>query len=576
VQQVLKRFFSYYKPHKRLFIVDFTSAVIVALLELTFPVAVQWFIDRLLPTNQWDLIVKVSIGLFAIYLLSSFLQYVVTYYGHKLGLNIETDMREDLFIHVQKQSFKFFDNTKTGHIMSRITNDLFEIGELAHHGPEDFFIAIMTFFGAFFIMVTINVKLALIILFIVPILIFFISFSNIRMGRAWRNMYENIAGVNARVEDAVSGARVVQSFTNETYEMNRFQENNNLFRKSKLDAYRVMAVVNANIYLMMRLITLLVLVVGAWLSYNNELSYGELVAFILIVNVLFKPIEKISALLELYPKGMAGFKRFSDMLAVDPDIVDRKDAQDVQSLKGNIAFKDVSFQYETSQLPVLTNINFNVKQGETVAFVGPSGAGKTTICSLIPRFYDVEKGNITIDGIDIRDMKVRSLRHHIGIVQQDVFLFTGTLRENIAYGKLDATHEEIEEAARRAHLVEFINELPDGYETEVGERGLKLSGGQKQRIAIARMFLKNPAILILDEATSALDTETESIIQEALNDLSKDRTTLIIAHRLATIRNADRIIVVTKNGIEEEGSHEELLAKDGLFAHLHNIQMKTK
>ena len=576
MQQVLKRFFSYYKPHKRLFIVDFTSAVIVALLELTFPVAVQWFIDRLLPTNQWDLIVKVSIGLFAIYLLSSFLQYVVTYYGHKLGLNIETDMREDLFIHVQKQSFKFFDNTKTGHIMSRITNDLFEIGELAHHGPEDFFIAIMTFFGAFFIMVTINVKLALIILFIVPILIFFISFSNIRMGRAWRNMYENIAGVNARVEDAVSGARVVQSFTNETYEMNRFQENNNLFRKSKLDAYRVMAVVNANIYLMMRLITLLVLVVGAWLSYNNELSYGELVAFILIVNVLFKPIEKISALLELYPKGMAGFKRFSDMLAVDPDIVDRKDAQDVQSLKGNIAFKDVSFQYETSQLPVLTNINFNVKQGETVAFVGPSGAGKTTICSLIPRFYDVEKGNITIDGIDIRDMKVRSLRHHIGIVQQDVFLFTGTLRENIAYGKLDATHEEIEEAARRAHLVEFINELPDGYETEVGERGLKLSGGQKQRIAIARMFLKNPAILILDEATSALDTETESIIQEALNDLSKDRTTLIIAHRLATIRNADRIIVVTKNGIEEEGSHEELLAKDKLFAHLHNIQMKTK
>ncbi|HLQ72961.1 MAG TPA: ABC transporter ATP-binding protein [Bacillota bacterium] len=573
---MLKRFFSYYKPHKRLFIVDFTSAVIVALLELTFPVAVQWFIDRLLPTNQWDLIVKVSIGLFAIYLLSSFLQYVVTYYGHKLGLNIETDMREDLFIHVQKQSFKFFDNTKTGHIMSRITNDLFEIGELAHHGPEDFFIAIMTFFGAFFIMVTINVKLALIILFIVPILIFFISFSNIRMGRAWRNMYENIAGVNARVEDAVSGARVVQSFTNETYEMNRFQENNNLFRKSKLDAYRVMAVVNANIYLMMRLITLLVLVVGAWLSYNNELSYGELVAFILIVNVLFKPIEKISALLELYPKGMAGFKRFSDMLAVDPDIVDRKDAQDVQSLKGNIAFKDVSFQYETSQLPVLTNINFNVKQGETVAFVGPSGAGKTTICSLIPRFYDVEKGNITIDGIDIRDMKVRSLRHHIGIVQQDVFLFTGTLRENIAYGKLDATHEEIEEAARRAHLVEFINELPDGYETEVGERGLKLSGGQKQRIAIARMFLKNPAILILDEATSALDTETESIIQEALNDLSKDRTTLIIAHRLATIRNADRIIVVTKNGIEEEGSHEELLAKNGLFAHLHNIQMKTK
>lgn len=572
---MLRRFFSYYKPHRRLFIIDFTSAVIVALLELAFPVAVQWFIDRLLPTNQWDLIVKVSLGLLLIYIISATLQYVVTYYGHKLGLNIETDMREDLFVHVQRQSFRFFDNTKTGHIMSRITNDLFEIGELAHHGPEDFFIAIMTFFGAFGIMLTINVKLALIILFIVPILIFFISFSNIKMGKAWRKMYENIAGVNARVEDAVSGARVVQSFTNEPYEMDRFKENNNLFRSSKLGAYKVMAIVNANIYLMMRLITLLVLVVGAWLSFNGELSYGELVAFILIVNVLFKPIEKISALLELYPKGMAGFRRFVDLLKIDPEIVDRKGAKAVEHLEGEIAFENVGFQYETSQSPVLSNIDFKVNKGETIAFVGPSGAGKTTICSLIPRFYDVDEGSITIDGIDIRDMTIRSLRHHIGIVQQDVFLFTGSLRENIAYGKLDATDDEIEEAARRAHLTEFINELPAGYDTEVGERGLKLSGGQKQRIAIARMFLKNPAILILDEATSALDTETESIIQEALNDLSKDRTTLIIAHRLATIRNADRIIVVTKEGIKEEGTHEELLAKNGLFAHLHNIQMKN-
>lgn len=571
---MIRRFFSYYKPHKRLFIIDFTSAVIVAMLELAFPVAVQWFIDDLLPGNNWDLIVKVSIGLFFIYLLSTFLQYVVTYWGHKLGLNIETDMREDLFHHVQKQSFRFFDNTKTGHIMSRITNDLFEIGELAHHGPEDLFIAVMTFIGAFWIMITINVQLALIILFIVPILIFFMTYSNIKMSKAWRSMYEDIAGVNARIEDAVSGARVVQSFTNETYEMDRFNENNQLFRKSKLGAYKVMAFVHSNIYMLMRFITLVVLIVGAWLSFNNKLTYGELVAFVLYVNVLFKPIEKISALLELYPKGMAGFRRFIDLLEINPDVKDRKGAKNVTHLKGDISFNDVTFTYDKSQEPVLKGMSFNIKPGETIAFVGPSGAGKTTICSLIPRFYDVQKGAITIDGIDIRDMTMRSLRKQIGIVQQDVFLFTGTLRENIAYGKLDATDEEIEEAAKLAHMEEFIAELPDGYETQVGERGLKLSGGQKQRIAIARMFLKDPSILILDEATSALDTETEAIIQEALMNLSKNRTTLIIAHRLATIKHADRIMVVTKDGIKEEGNHEELIDQGGIFAHLHEIQLR--
>lgn len=570
---MLRQFFSYYRPHKRLFIVDFTSAVIVAILELAFPVAVQWLIDDLLPGNDWDLIVKVSIGLGFIYLLSSALTYVVTYYGHKLGVNIETDMREDLFHHVQKQSFRFFDNTKTGHIMTRITTDLFEIGELAHHGPEDLFIAVMTFVGAFWIMLTINVKLALVILFIVPILIFFITYSNIQMSKAWRNMYSNVAGINARIEDAVSGVRVVQSFTNEPFELTHFKDNNNAFKKSKLMAYRVMALVSSNIYMITRIMTLVVLVYGAWLSHLGELQYGELIAFLLFVNVLLKPIEKISALLELYPKGMAGFRRFIEMLNVSPDVVDKKDAIDVKELRGDISFEDVTFGYERTQAPVLHHVDFDIKAGETIAFVGPSGAGKTTISSLIPRFYDVEGGQITIDGIDVRDMKMRSLRHHIGIVQQDVFLFTGTLRENIAYGKLDATDEEIEEAARRAHMEEFIKELPKGYETQVGERGLKLSGGQKQRIAIARMFLKNPSILILDEATSALDTETERIIQEALTDLAKDRTTLIIAHRLATIKNADRIMVVTKNGIEEEGTHEELIAKDGLFAQLHNMQV---
>lgn len=571
---MIKRFFSYYKPHKRLFIIDFTSAVIVAIFELAFPVATRWILDDLIPGEDFSVIMKVAFGLLFIYLLSTVLQYVVTYWGHKLGLNIETDMRNELFQHVQKQSFTFFDNTKTGHIMSRITNDLFEIGELAHHGPEDLFIAIMTFIGAFWIMFTINVKLALIILIIVPFLIFFMTYSNIKMGRAWRNMYNDIAGVNARIEDAVSGARVVQSFTNEDYEIKRFTENNAIFRRSKLGAYRVMAFVTSNLYMFMRVITLLVLVVGAWFSFNGSMSPGELVAFVLFVNVLFRPIEKISALLELYPKGMAGFRRFTEILDVQPDLEDRKGAKDVLGVTGNISFNDVTFSYEEEQEPVLEEMNFNIKAGETVAFVGPSGAGKTTICSLIPRFYDVNEGAITIDGIDIRDMTKRSLRSHIGIVQQDVFLFTGTLRENIAYGKLDATMEEIEHAARLAHMEDFVNELPNGYETQVGERGLKLSGGQKQRIAIARMFLKNPSILILDEATSALDTETEAIIQEALTELSKDRTTLVIAHRLATIRNADRIMVVTKDGIKEEGTHEELIAKGGMFAHLHSIQIR--
>jgi ATP-binding cassette subfamily B protein len=570
---MLRRFFSYYKPHKRLFIIDFTCAVIVAILELAFPVAVQWFIDDLLPGNNWDIIVKVGIGLFLIYLLSTFLQYIVAYWGHKLGLNIETDMREDLFHHVQKQSFRFYDNTKTGHIMSRITNDLFEIGELAHHGPEDFFIAIMTFFGAFWIMFMINVKLALILLIVVPFLMIFMTYSNIKMSQAWREMYENIAGVNARIEDAVAGARVVQSFTNETFEMERFTKNNRVFRRSKLVAYRVMAFVSANIYMFMRFITLAVLIVGAWLSFNNLLTYGELVAFVLYVNVLFKPIEKISALLELYPKGMAGFRRFIDLLDVHPDIKDRQGAKEIQHLKGNIVFHDVTFTYEKTQAPVLKDLSFEMESGKTVAFVGPSGAGKTTISALIPRFYDVTKGKITIDGVDIRDMTMRSLRQQIGIVQQDVFLFTGTLKENIAYGRLDATDQEIEEAVRMAHLTEFITELPDGYQTQVGERGLKLSGGQKQRIAIARMFLKNPPILILDEATSALDTETEAIIQEALLELAKNRTTLIIAHRLATIKHADHIMVVTKDGIAEEGTHEELIARDGIFAHLHGVQL---
>ncbi|OCA89243.1 ABC transporter ATP-binding protein [Bacillus sp. FJAT-27986] len=568
---MLGKFFSYYKPHKRLFLIDFTSAIIVALLELAFPMAVQWFVDELLPTGNWSMVVTVSILLLAVYLLSTFLQFIVNYLGHKLGINIETDMRQELFNHVQRQSFRFFDNTKTGHIMSRVTNDLFDIGEFAHHGPEDLFIAIMTFFGAFAIMFNINPTLAIVAVILIPFLIWLVTFSNMKMNAAWKNMYGSIADVNARVEDSVAGVRVVQSFTNEAFEMDRFELNNRLFRSAKLVAYKVMSWTHSSIYMITRMLTLLVLVVGAWLSFNGTLSYGELISFVLYTNVLIKPVDKISALLELYPKGMAGFKRFRELIEQEPDIQNKENAISVSGLKGDISFSHVDFSYDESK-PVLHDVNLDLKAGETTAFVGPSGAGKTTICSLIPRFYDVDAGSIKIDGMDIRDMTTESLRKHIGIVQQDVFLFTGTIRENIAYGKLDASFEEIVEAARKAHLEKMIEQLPDGYYTQIGERGLKLSGGQKQRLAIARMFLKNPPILILDEATSALDTETERIIQQSLNELAANRTSLVIAHRLATIRNADRLIVVTEDGIAEDGSYEELLNQNGIFANLHRIQ----
>lgn len=567
----LKHFFKYYKPHKRLFIVDFSSAVIVAILELAFPVAVQLFIDKLLPSGEWTKIVTISVLLLTVFLISTFLQYIVSFLGHKLGINIETDMREELFTHVQRQSFRFFDNVKTGHIMSRITNDLFDIGELAHHGPEDFFIAIMTFFGAFGIMFWINPNLALVTLIVVPFLVWLITYCNIKMNSAWSNMYGKIADINGRVEDSVSGARIVQSFTNEEFEINRFKRDNGSFRLAKLVAYKVMAATHSSIYMMTRLLTLVVLVYGAWLNYQNELTYGELVSFVLFLNVLIKPIDKISALLELYPKGMAGFTRFRQLIDQDPDILDKKGAQPINNLQGNITFENVHFGYDDHK-KVLSGIDLNLQAGETIAFVGPSGAGKTTICSLIPRFYDIQQGSIAVDGIDIRDMTKHSLRSHIGIVQQDVFLFTGTIRENIAYGKQGSSDKEILDAARKAHLEDFVNKLPDSYETQIGERGLKLSGGQKQRLAIARIFLKNPPILILDEATSALDTETERVIQEALSELAENRTTLIIAHRLATIRDADRVIVVTEDGIAEQGGYNELLEHDGIFANLHRIQ----
>ncbi|WP_214631267.1 ABC transporter ATP-binding protein [Paenibacillus agaridevorans] len=568
---MLRRFFSYYKPYKKLFFLDFSCAVLLAILELAFPLAVGHVVRELLPDENWGLIVSASAVLLLIYVINTFLSYIVTYWGHMLGINIETDMRRALFDHVQKLSFRFFDNTKTGHLISRLTNDLFEIGEVAHHGPEDMFIAAMTLVGAFGIMLYIHPMLAIMTFIIVPIIIWLVLYFNGRMTKAANRLFSDMADFNARVEDTVGGIRVVQAFANEKHEGKLFKGNNLRFREAKLISYKIIGM-NASVsYMLMRIVSLFVLIAGAYYVITDGMSYADFLTFILLTNIFFKPIEKINAVIESYPKGIAGFKRYAQLMDTEPDVADRPDAKEVDRLRGDIRYENVDFGYE-GEAKVLDGINLSITAGETIAFVGPSGAGKTTLCSLLPRFYEISGGRITVDGHDIRDLKLESLRKSIGIVQQDVFLFAGTIRENIAYGKLGASDEAIMEAARRAKLEAFIGSLPDGLDTVVGERGVKLSGGQKQRLAIARMFLKNPPILILDEATSALDTETEQAIQQSLSELSVGRTTLVIAHRLATIKNADRIIVVTEDGISEQGRHDELVAAGGIYSRLHEAQ----
>lgn len=567
---MIKRFFSFYRPYKGLFILDFTCAVIAGLLELAFPLAVSKFIDDLLPSQDWPLILIACLVLLFIYALNTALQYVVTYWGHMLGINIETDMRENMFSHIQKLSFRFFDNNKTGHLMGRITNDLNDVGEVAHHGPEDVFIAVMTLLGSFSLMAYINLELALLTFIIVPLMAWLIIKFGGRMTTTYRQLFRNVGNFNARIEDNVGGIRVVQSFANEEHEKALFQEENKQFRATKLMAYKTMAKSISVSYMLMRLITVFVMISGAWFFLQGKIEIGEFMAFLLLSNIFFRPIEKINAVIESYPKGIAGFKRYLEIMDTEPEIADVPDAVSLSSVRGDIRFEGVSFGYEPSRT-ILNNIQLSIRAGETVAFVGPSGAGKTTICSLLPRFYDVDEGRITVDGIDIRNIKLQNLRKHIGIVQQDVFLFSGTIRDNIAYGDLHATDAQIWEAARRASLDDLIRSLPEGMETVIGERGVKLSGGQKQRLSIARMFLKNPPILILDEATSALDTETEAQIQKSLAELSVGRTTLVIAHRLTTIQNADRIIVIHPEGIAEQGTHQELIHSGGAYSRLHQV-----
>jgi ATP-binding cassette, subfamily B, bacterial len=572
VGDLLKRFAAYYRPHRGLFALDFSSAVVAGLLELAFPVAVTLFIDRLLPTNQLGMIALASLGLFLIYLVNAALQVIVTYWGHMLGLKIETEMRRKAFDHLQKLSFGFFDNHKTGHLVARLTKDLEEIGEVAHHGPEDLFIAIMTLIGALALMLWVHVPLALLTAIIVPVTAILTTVYGQRMTATWHALYGRVGEFNARIEENVGGIRVVQAFANEDHERALFAENNGNYLATKLEAYKVMAASMSLSYLSMRFVQVVVMLAGAWFVVRGELTAGGFIGFLLLVNVFFRPIDKINSIIETYPKGLAGFQRYCQFLDTRPDIADRGDAKTVAKLKGDIEYRDVYFGYGPQRL-VFEGLSLSIRAGETVAFVGPSGAGKTTICSLLPRFYEVTAGAIAIDGTDIRDMTLKSLRSHIGIVAQDVFLFAGTIWDNIAYGRLGATEREILDAARRARLDDVIAALPAGLDTIIGERGVKLSGGQKQRLAIARIFLKNPPILILDEATSALDTETERAIQQSLAELAQGRTTLVIAHRLATIANADRILVVDDGRIVEQGRHADLIAwKHGRYSQLHAAQ----
>ncbi len=571
---MIKQFISYYKPHKWLFLLDMVAATLIAATDLIFPQITRTFINDILPNNDMERLVKVAIAMFFLYIFRFVMDYVVGFYGHLLGVKMEYDMRKDMFSHLQKLSFKYYDETKTGHIMSRLVNDLNEISELAHHGPEDIFISGLMLLGSFGLLLTVNVKLTLIVFTVVPFLVLFAVFYNSKMRRTFRQMREKLSDINAGLEDSISGVRVVKSFTNEEYEEKKFDEGNNAFKKLRTRSVRQLGIFSGGINFFSNILNLVTLAFGGYFLYLGEINTGDLFAYIIYMGIIIQPVKRLANFVEQFQRGMAGFRRFSEVMAITPDIIDKDEAEDLQDVKGTVEFQDVAFSYGDREA-VLKNINLTVKEGQTIAIVGPSGVGKTTMCNLIPRFYEISSGGIYIDGKNIQDVTMESLRGNIGIVQQDVFLFSGSVYENILYGNLDATKEEVIEATKKANAYEFIMDMPNGFDTYIGERGVKLSGGQKQRLSIARMFLKNPPILILDEATSSLDNKSEAVIQESINELAKDRTTFIIAHRMATIRNAERIIVLTENGIEEDGTHTELMKKRGEYFKLYNSQFKS-
>jgi ATP-binding cassette subfamily B protein len=569
---LMREFFSYYRGNMKLFVLDFGSALVVGLIDLAFPVAIKIFIDNLLPTQNWWLIAWVGFFLALLYAANSCLTYVVNYWGHMLGINIETEMRRKSFEHLQKLSFTFFDSNKTGSIVARLTKDLEEIGELAHHGPEDLFIAVMTILGSVLIMFTLNAHLALLTVIVVPPIVYVTTRYAVALERNWQSIFNKVADFNNRIEDVVGGMRVVQAFTNEDLEKSRFHNDNILYRTTKLRGYRFLASSASIFYFGSRGVQIVAMVAASYFVINGSMTSGDFVAFLLLVGVFVRPIEKIGSVLESFTKGIAGFRRHLAFLSAEPEVRERLGAEDLEIVRGDIKYNDVGFAYQ-GRGHQIEGLTLDIAAGETVAFVGSSGAGKTTICSLLPRFYDVSSGSITIDDVDIRDVTLRSLRSSIGIVQQDTFLFGGTIGENIRYGKNDASPHDVMVAACRAKIDDLIESLPEGLNTVIGERGVKLSGGQRQRISIARMFLKDPPILILDEATSSLDSATEAEIQESIVALAKGRTTLIVAHRLGTIRRADRIVVVDQGRVLEIGSHNELLSSGGLYRSLYQAQL---
>ena len=570
-QRPLKIFFSYYKPHWHLFAADMVCAVFMTAIDVAFPMFSRYALNTLIPNHQLRTFLILVAILLAGFGLRWICNWFVNYWGHIFGNRVEQDMRRDVFDQLEKLPFCFYDTNRTGKIMSRATTDLFEITELAHHGPEDFSIAVLTILGSFFLLLKIRWELALIVIISLPIMIFIVITSRRGFSKTSVKVKETTAEINASLESSISGIRVTKGFVNEDFERERFSSHNLEYSKAKQNRFRYMALFHSNIDLCNNMLSLLVLAVGGYFIMKGKMTLPDLIAANLFIASFTAPIRKLTNFVEQFITGMAGFNRFLEIMRTEPEPADAPDAVEILSARGNISFKDVSFSY-TEDFPVLSGVNLDIHAGEKFALVGASGGGKSTICNLIPRFYEITGGQILLDGIDIRHIKKSSLRAQIGIVQQDVFLFAGTIRENIAYGKPDATDAEIEAAARRAEIHEDIMKMPNGYDSVVGERGIKLSGGQKQRVSIARCFLKNPPILILDEATSALDTATEIKIQHSFDELAKGRTTLVIAHRLSTIKNADKIAVVTDHGIAEQGSHEELMAKGGEYYKLRTVQ----
>lgn len=570
---MLKKFISYYRPYKKLFLLDLSCAFLIASIDLAFPLIARQFINDIIPNGKLRIFYIFIIALLILAVVRAVLNYIIDYWGHIVGTRMERDMRRDLFGHLQTLSFDYFDNIRTGHIMSRIINDLREISELAHHGPEDLFISLVMLIGSFIILTTIEWRLTLIIYSFLPLLIWYATLKRKKMTAAFRSVRKRIANVNAQLENSISGIRVAKSFTNEEYEIEKFDEGNREFNSSREFAYKAMAEFFAGIFFLSNILNIVTLSVGGFFVYRGYINTGDLVAYLLYVNFFLQPIRKLTNFTQQFQNGMTGFERFVEIMEVKPSIVDKEDAFTLKKVKGKIEFKNVAFKYSEKKY-VLSNINLIINPGETMALVGPSGGGKTTLCQLIPRFYEVNSGEILIDGINIKDIKIKSLRENIGLVQQDIFLFTGTIKENILYGNTKAKDTEVVKAAKNANIHDFILSLPERYDSYIGEKGIKLSGGQKQRISLARTFLKNPAILILDEATSALDSEAEIIIQQALEKLTMGRTVLVIAHRLSTIKNANQIVVLTDEGIKEKGNHNELIAKDGLYAKLYNAQFR--